>query len=77
MIVSTSISVLRVPLTVNVLCLVDINLTNSQLAIGSFRSAVTTGKIVDDEGGDLVAANILDVVFDLSDLGASVAGSVR
>lgn len=64
-------------LTVNVLCLVDVDLANSQLAIGSLGSAVTTRKVVDDEGGDLIAANVLDVVFDLSNLGASVAGLVR
>ena len=74
--VSIGDSILCAILTVDVLCLVDIDLTNGQFAIGSLSSAVTTGKVVDDEGGDLVAANALDVIFNLGNLGASVAGQV-
>lgn len=60
-------------LTVNVLCLVDIELANSKLTIGGLCSTVTTRKVVNDKGGNLVAADILDGVLSGSDLSTSVA----
>jgi hypothetical protein len=61
--------------TVNVLLLVDIDLANSKLAVGSLSGAVTAREIVDDKGCDLVAGNVLDGILDGSDLGSGVASN--
>jgi hypothetical protein len=60
-------------LTVNVLCLVDINLANSELTVRGLSSAVAAREIVDDKSSNLVATDVLDGVFDSGNLGASVA----
>lgn len=64
-----------VRLTVNVLGLVDAQLTNGKLTVGGLGGAVTAGKIVDDESDNVVTGNVLDGVLDDVDLGARVAGT--
>ena len=63
----------NVRLTVNVLCLVDIDLANGKLTVGGLSGAVTAGKVVNDKGSNLVATDVLDGILDGSDLGAGVA----
>jgi hypothetical protein len=63
-------------LTVNVLGLVDVDLTNSKLAVGGLGCTVTTGQVVDDECGDLVARNVFDTILDDLDLCAGVTASL-
>ena len=46
-------------LTVNVLGLVGGEITSSKFTVGGLGGAITAGKIVDDESGELVAGNIL------------------
>tara|TARA_R110002003_G_scaffold48_46_gene4288 strand:+ start:4585 stop:5109 length:525 start_codon:yes stop_codon:yes gene_type:complete len=64
-------------LTVNVLALVGAYATNGKLSVGGLSSAITAGKIVDDESGDLITRNILDAILDDRDLGTGVAEGVR
>ena len=66
----------RCALTVNVLALVGGNITSSKFTVGGLRGAVTTGEIVDDEGGELVAGNVLQVFLDNADASTGVAGTL-
>lgn len=50
----------RIPLTVNVLGLIALNSTLWKLAVRGLGSAVTGGKVVDDETEDIVARDVLD-----------------
>lgn len=64
----------EVSLTVNVLSLVDVQAANGKLSVGGLSSAITAGKVVDDESGNLVARNVLDAILNnLVDLGTGVA----
>ena len=60
-------------LTVDVLCLVDIDLANSELTVRGLSSAVAAGEVVDDKSSNLVATDVLDGILDSGNLGASVA----
>jgi len=60
-------------LTVNVLGLVHVNLTYGEFTVGCLSSTVTTGQIIDDECGNLVASNVFEVVLNHGDLGTCVA----
>lgn len=51
-------------LTVNVLCLVHIELTNSKFTVRSLRSTITAREVVDDESSNLVASNVLNGILD-------------
>jgi hypothetical protein len=55
-------------LTVNVLGLVDAELTNGKLTVGGLGCAVTTGQVVDDKCGNLVARDVFDSILDDCDL---------
>lgn len=60
-------------LTVNVLGLVGGNIASSEFTVGRLGGAITARKIVDDESGELVARNVLQVVLDDRDTGTGVA----
>ena|SRR5690242_25203 len=63
-------------LTVNVLRLVNVELTNSELTVGSLSSAITAWEVVDDKSSDLVATNVLNCILDGGDLSPGIAGMV-
>jgi hypothetical protein len=60
-------------LTVDVLGLVGVDATNGKLSVGGLSGAITTRKIVDDQGGNLITRNVLDGILDHVDLCTSVA----
>jgi hypothetical protein len=60
-------------LTVNVLGLVNAQAAYGKLSVGGLGGAITTGQVVDDQSGDLVARNVLDAILDDGDLGTGVA----
>jgi hypothetical protein len=62
-------------LTVNVLRLVGGNITSGKFTVGSLGRTITAGEIVDDQGSDLVAGNVLQVILDDGDTGDGVTGS--
>ena len=59
-------------LTVNVLGLVDVEVTDSQFTVGGLGGTITARKVVDDESSELVAGNILQVFFDDGDTSTGV-----
>lgn len=61
-----------VRLTVDVLPLVDSDVTNGKFTVGGLSGAVTAGEIVDDESSKLVARNLLQGVLEDIDLGAGI-----
>jgi hypothetical protein len=62
-------------LTVNVLRLVGLNITSGKFTVGGLGGAITAGEIVDDQGSDLVAGNVLQVILDDGDTGDGVTES--
>lgn len=72
----SNFSLLLVPtktLTVNVLGFVGGEAAHRKLSIGGLGSAITTRKIVNDQGGDLVTRNVFDTILDDGDLVTGVA----
>lgn len=67
------LQIISEPLTVNVLGLVDVQLTNGKLTVGGLSSTITSWKIVDDQGSDLVAGDVLDAILNNLDLGTGIA----
>lgn len=60
-------------LTINIFALVDAELADSKFTVGGLGGAITTGQVVDDESGDLVTADVLEVVLDNGDTGTGIA----
>jgi hypothetical protein len=63
-------------LTVDVLALVGRDISCSELTVGGLGCAVTAGKVVDDESGELVARNVLEVVLNDRNAGTSVTNKL-
>jgi hypothetical protein len=62
-------------LTVNVLGLVNAQAANWEFSVGGLGGAITAGKVVDDQSGDLVARNVFDAILDDGDLVTGIANS--
>jgi hypothetical protein len=59
-------------LTVNVLGLVLVELSDLELTVGGLGGAITAGKIVDDQTEDVGARNISNGGLDLGNVGNGV-----
>ena len=62
-------------LTVNVTGLVGGKITSSKFTVGSLSGTITAGEIVDDQSGDLVARDVLQVILDNGDTSDGVTTS--
>lgn len=60
-------------LTVDVLGFVGGKITSGKFTVGGFGSTITAWQIVDDQSGDLIARNVLQVLLNDTDTGTGVA----